>query len=854
LALLAALPLLRGQAQSVTYSITDLGTLGGTESKANGISNCGRVVGESSVTTSGLLHPFIWHDDDGDGVSDPGEMDDLGTFAGGTGTAYAVNASGSAVGNSLAANGPHTFLWHDNNGNGTSDPGELQDLGTLPGDYISTAWDINDSSQLVGQSENTDFEAHAFVWNQSAGMQQLPTLNQIEPTVARGINNSGHIVGVASTPLGVHAFFLNGSQMIDLGTLGGAQSIAHEVGETDFVVGQAELPSISIPPTHAFIWHDDNGNGQRDTLPVDEMKDLGTLGGTKSVAYDINASGQVVGSSDVLPGVSHAFIWQNSIMTDLNTLISNPNWTLQEARSINDGGQIVGWGTISGQTHAFLLTPIGFTPPACPTPTPTPTPTPAPDVTVAVSPSSVAEDGATNLTYTFSRTGSTGSSLTVNFSVGGTATFSTDYTQSGAATFSSSTGTVTFGAGNSMATVTVDPTTDSIDEPNETVILTVTSGTGYSAGAPSSATGTITDDDAMPTVSINNVTQAEGNAGTTAFVFTVSLSNASQSTITVDYATAAGTTNPATGSAACGSGTDYVNTSGTLTFVASDTSEQITIQVCGETTVEADETFFVNLSNATNSVLPAGSKGTGTITNDDTDVTVAVSPSVVEDGATNLTYTFTRNGVSAGALTVNFSVGGTAAFNTDYTQSGATSFNSTTGTLTIGAGNSTAAVTVDPTADSNVESDETVILTVTSGVGYGVGSPNSATGTIVTDDAPVIFTEAGTNYAAAIDSVTFVHGPFTLVDNFNFSNDHRTRIILFTSNLGLTQPDSAVLTVQASGIPLTVENVGPLSGVPGLNASYIIVRLPDGLPAGDLLLTVTHHGVISNVTILSIAP
>ena len=70
----------------------------------------------------------------------------------------------------------------------------------------------------------------------------------------------------------------------------------------------------------------------------------------------------------------------------------------------------------------------------------------------------------------------------MNFSVGGTATFSTDYTQTGAATFTATNGTVTFGAGNSTATVTVDPSADMTVEPDETVILTVTAGTGYNVG------------------------------------------------------------------------------------------------------------------------------------------------------------------------------------------------------------------------------------------------------------------------------------------------------------------------------------------------------------------------------------
>jgi hypothetical protein len=120
--------------------------------------------------------------------------------------------------------------------------------------------------------------------------------------------------------------------------------------------------------------------------------------------------------------------------------------------------------------------------------------TPASVVTVAVTPSSVSEDGAGNLVYTFTRTDTTGA-LTANFSVGGTASFSSDYSQSGAASFSSSTGTVNFTAGSATATVTIDPVVDTNVEADETAILTVTTGSGYSVGAPAAATGTITNDD-----------------------------------------------------------------------------------------------------------------------------------------------------------------------------------------------------------------------------------------------------------------------------------------------------------------------------------------------------------------------
>jgi hypothetical protein len=121
---------------------------------------------------------------------------------------------------------------------------------------------------------------------------------------------------------------------------------------------------------------------------------------------------------------------------------------------------------------------------------------------------------------------------------------------------------------------------------------------------------------------------------------------------------------------------------------------------------------------------------------------------------------------------------------------------------------------------------------------------------------PTIITEEGAaSNAVAVDSVTFVRGPFSVNGPSNFSSDQHTRVILFTSNLGLTVPDPSILTVQAGGTSLTVENVGTLTGVAGLDASYIVVRLPTGLATGNLPLTVTFHGVASsNNPTLSIIP
>lgn len=123
---------------------------------------------------------------------------------------------------------------------------------------------------------------------------------------------------------------------------------------------------------------------------------------------------------------------------------------------------------------------------------------------------------------------------------------------------------------------------------------------------------------------------------------------------------------------------------------------------------------------------------------------------------------------------------------------------------------------------------------------------------------PVIYAEEGTNNAAAIDAVSWGRGPFRLTNPINnfFSNDQRTRIILFTSNLRLTQSDlndPTVLVVEAAGVNLPVEKVGQLS-VPGLSNSYIIVRLPSNLPAGQHQLTVKMRGVTSGARTLIISP
>ncbi|HKP36459.1 MAG TPA: choice-of-anchor D domain-containing protein, partial [Pyrinomonadaceae bacterium] len=135
-----------------------------------------------------------------------------------------------------------------------------------------------------------------------------------------------------------------------------------------------------------------------------------------------------------------------------------------------------------------------------------------PEVSVAVSPSSVAEDGGTNLDYTFTRTGDTTNSLLVNFVISGSAAQDDDYVMTGTTVQNPNSGAVTIPAGSSSATVTVDPQTDSNYEPDETVRLEVSADAGYTVAANpnDSASGTITNDDAPPaTLTVNSTADTD---------------------------------------------------------------------------------------------------------------------------------------------------------------------------------------------------------------------------------------------------------------------------------------------------------------------------------------------------------
>jgi hypothetical protein len=171
--------------------------------------------------------------------------------------------------------------------------------------------------------------------------------------------------------------------------------------------------------------------------------------------------------------------------------------------------------------------------------------------------------------------------------------------------YQTTTGTLSFAPGDSSKTITVLVKGDRVAESDETFVVNLSGASGATI-ADGQGVGTIVDDD--PRISISDVTKKEGNSGTTRFVFTVSLSSAAESRVTVDYATANGTARK--------NDNDYVAKSGKLTFAPGETSKTVTILVKGDTKNEADESFFVNLANAKGALIEYD-QGEGTILNDD---------------------------------------------------------------------------------------------------------------------------------------------------------------------------------------------------------------------------------------------
>ncbi|MBK9087804.1 MAG: hypothetical protein IPL90_01620 [Holophagales bacterium] len=353
--------------------------------------------------------------------------------------------------------------------------------------------------------------------------------------------------------------------------------------------------------------------------------------------------------------------------------------------------------------------------------------------------------GTTIFTFTVSLSPASGSAtgVTATTSDGSATTADGDYV--------ASTQGLAFPIGSTSQTFQVTVNGDTKYEPTEAFAVALSGPTGGAAiGAGGTATGTITNDDVTPSISVDDVAALETNAGTTPFTFTVSLSNASYQTVTVDWVTANGTATTA--------GLDYAAAGGTLTFPPGVTTQPATVNVNGDTTDEPDETFFVNLSNPANAT-PGDVQGQGTIQNDDspTPTFTIGNVSQAEGNAGTTVFTFTVNLAPAAGSTVSVQAAtadGTAmAADGDYVPR--------TQTLTFSAGVTSQPFSVTVNGDGTFEPDEAFAVVLSAGsAGTAIGGGGTATGTITGDDPqPAISLANVSAPAAVVGSTTFT---FTL--------------------------------------------------------------------------------------------
>jgi hypothetical protein len=290
---------------------------------------------------------------------------------------------------------------------------------------------------------------------------------------------------------------------------------------------------------------------------------------------------------------------------------------------------------------------------------------------VSGSTSSVNEGSGSITVFVFRQNGATGAASVNYATANGTATAGSDYT--------ATSGTLSFTDGETQKSFSIPILNDAIYEGNETFSVTLSGATnGASIGIPSTQLITIFDNRQPPAISIGDVSQTEGNSGTSNMTFIVTLTGATTVPATVQYQTFSNSAQ---------SGLDYQSVSGTLSFAVGETQKTIIVPIIGDTLPESDETFVVSLFSATNAAFNR-SQALGTILNDDAGgATITTSDvRIVEGnaGTKNAEVTFTANQAYFGY--VNYSTSdGTAVSGRDYTFTSNSVFfnNETSKTITI---------------------------------------------------------------------------------------------------------------------------------------------------------------------------
>ncbi|MDB5756125.1 MAG: hypothetical protein JWR56_2553 [Massilia sp.] len=296
-----------------TYDIITLAPGGGTVS-STGITADGKIAATIAMP-DGSRHAYLY---------DGSTMIDLGTMGGTASEATGINKHGHVVGWVRFKDASHAFLYD----------GAMHDLGTLGG-ADSFAQGINDNGQVTGRSTAADGATRAFLY-QNGTMK--PVKSPGVGSAGWAINAGGQVAGDYVASDGSRHGFLSGmcDCPIQLGTLGGAESIIYALNDAGQAAGAADTPQAQ---RHAFLYKDA------------ALRDLGTLGGAGSSAAAINASGKVVGKADTGNGDTQAFVYDGAALKALGLLSGRRS----AAFAINASGLVVGFATTAaGEEHAIL--------------------------------------------------------------------------------------------------------------------------------------------------------------------------------------------------------------------------------------------------------------------------------------------------------------------------------------------------------------------------------------------------------------------------------------------------------------------------------------------------------------------
>ena len=419
------------------------------------------------------------------------------------------------------------------------------------------------------------------------------------------------------------------------------------------------------------------------------------------------------------------------------------------------------------------------------------------------------DHGAASFVFTVSLSQSSTQTVTVDYATAsGTATAGSDYTPTS--------DTLTFSPNVTSQQVTVSVIGDTLVEMDETFFLNL-SNASKATIADGEAQGKILNDD-LPSLSITDVEQSEGDTGTVGFVFTLDLSQASPHIVEVNYATADDTAT---------AGTDFAAVNGALTFDPSVTSRQITVPVLGDTLVEMDETFFLNLSAASGAIL-ANNRGNGTILNDDLPSLSINDVSRLEgdSGTENLVFTVSLSQPSAQTVRVNYvTANGTAQAGSDYFLA--------SGSLIFDPGITSLPVTVAVIGDTSLEANETFFVDLSGAEGATIGHSRGQ-GSIQNDDSAYL----------TIDDVQQQEGD-SGTTNFTFTVDlsqpsAQTVRVSYATVAGTATADSdyylasgeLVFSTGTVSLPITVAVIGD-SLVEANETFYVNLSGPVGATIAD---------------------